>query len=354
VTPDGLNWLNRNGWIQRLDPDVLIVDESSYFRHTTSQRYKHLRDMLPRFRRRYILTGTPIPKGYEDLWPQVYILDEGGALGRYITHYRMKYFQDVGYGFPKYELLPGAEAAINEKIRPLVLRQDALDYIDLPALVHNQITVQLPKDARGTYEEMEKKFYLALGSEEVLAPNAAVMGGKLRQICNGFVYSVDHTALHLHDEKLDALGSLINDLAGHPAMLFYEFDADRDKILRTFPQAVMMAGSTKHVDDIIARFNRGEISILVAHPKSAGHGLNLQRGGAVIFYGPTWDCELHEQSIARVWRQGNTNERVFVHTIVAENTIEERVASVLAQKAKTQKDLLFALKRAPLPVVLSA
>lgn len=353
-TPEGLAWLmDGDGTrFRMLNADVLVIDESSYFRHSNTQRFKNIRKMLPTFKRRITLTGTPAPRGYEDLWAQVYIMDRGGALEPYITHYRMKYFTNVGRDYADWRVRPECIPLIDDKLRPFVLRGDALDHLDLPRLLHNRVVVELPENARRLYDDMEERFFALLDDgAEVASPNAAVAGGKLRQIANGFVYTEGH-AYKLHDEKLSALVRLVDELQGQRALILYEFTADEQLILEALTD-VRSLSNAKTPDGLSAcldGFNVGAFHLL-AHPRSVGHGLNCQQHSQhVIWYGPTWDCELHQQAIARVWRQGNPNEHVTVHTIVANDTIEGRVASVLAAKDATQRRLLAAMRREPQPV----
>ena len=354
VTPEGLSWLHRNpGHMKLLGADILIIDESSYFRHTTSNRFKILKTMLPSFRRRYLLTGTPMPRSYEDLFPQAYILDMGGALGRFISHYRAQYFYDVGRGYPDWRLQEGAAARINERLRPLMLREDALDHLRMPDLVYNTVTVKLNVAVRMIYDQFEKEFYLLHDGKEVLAPNAAVAVNKLRQAANGFMYGVDQDIVWLHDEKIDAVKQIVDELMGQPVLILYEYKHDLMKLRAAFPNAQVIGGGTsdKQAQAAIDGFNDGSLQILLAHPGSAGHGINIQdRASNVIWFGPTWNLEYFDQAIARVWRQGNPNSRVIVHTVVVEDSVEQDVAAVLATKDRSQQALLASLKR-PQPVV---
>lgn len=357
VTPDGLAWLTSDDGhrIRMIGADVLIVDESSYFRHHGTQRFKNIRKLLTSFKRRIILTGTPAPRGYEDLWSQMYIADRGAALEPFITHYRMKYFANIGRDFDDWVVRKECIPMIDAKMRPYVLRGDALDHLDLPKLLHNTITVDLPQEAWDVYEDLEEKFVAALpDGEEVMPPTAAAMGQKLRQICGGFVYDGGKIAHILHAEKITALMQLVAELQGQRALILYEFVADRDRIESALQRASVEvrclddATTPVKLTEMLDGFNRGEFHLL-SHPRSVGHGLNLQQHSQhVIWFGPTWDCELHQQAIARVWRQGNPNEQVTVHTLVVAHSIDERVASVLAQKDATQRRLLAAMKRTPL------
>jgi superfamily II DNA or RNA helicase len=366
VTPEGLDWLVPVNGItserpfDKVGADVLIVDESSYFRHGTSKRFKNIKSILHTFGRRIIMTGTPAPRGLEDLFTQVYIIDMGGALGKYITHYRMTYFDAItkpGTSFTEWQLRPGAAEHIYEKLKPLILHSDAFGKFHMPQLVRQNVVVTLPFAAMRQYERFEREFYIELDNgAEISSPNAAAKAGKLRQIANGFAYDSDHAAEFIHTEKLERLNDLVADLQGEPALLLYEFDADRDRMVASVPGAVLLTGqnerTTRH---IIAEFNAGNIPVLIAHPASAGHGLNLQGAAMhVIWYGPTWNLEWDEQATARVWRQGNAANQVFVHTLVARDTKDEDVAEVLRSKDRTQSLLLKALLRRPQQVVVPA
>jgi hypothetical protein len=305
------------------------------------------------------MTGTPAPRGYEDLFTQAYILDMGGALGRYITHYRSQFFINVakpGSTYGEWVLRAGAAAEINERLKPLILHSDAFGKFHMPQLVHQTVTVTMPPKAMDQYRAFERDYYLALeNGEEIMSPNAAAKGNKLRQIANGFAYN-DTGAAVFHNEKLVRLEQLVSDLQGEPALVLYEFDFDRDMILSHIPGAVCLTGQNKTTTAaIIAEFNAGRIPVLVAHPASAGHGLNLQGSAMhVIWYGPTWNLEHDEQATARVWRQGNPNRQVFVHTLVARDTKDEEVAKVLQSKDRTQSLLLKALLRKPQHLAVAA
>jgi len=362
ITPEGLAWLSKDKGVRwdELHADMLVVDESSYFRHVGSLRFRNLKPILPRFKRRVILTGTPMPRSYEDLFPQMFILDLGGALGRYITHFRYKWFVDVGYGYPDWRLRPGAEVEINERIRPLVLRGDMMDHIKMPSLVRNAIMVDLPPAARRQYDRLERDYYLAVDDtrqkREIDAATAAILSTKLRQCANGFVYTTDGSpAVYLHDEKLDALASLLSELNGKPALVLYEFLEDAKRIKHMLGYDVPTIGGTTNdalAEQHISAFNSGSIPVLLAHPASAGHGINLQATAQhVVFFGATFNLEYFDQAIARVWRQGNPHGEVFVHTIAARRTKEDEVVAVLHRKERTQADMLAALKP---PVTVAA
>lgn len=342
INPEGLAWLLEKG--RAFPTDILCIDESSKFKNTQTKRFKTLRSHLPSYKYRWILTGTPTPNGLMDLFGQAYILDLGRALGAYITHYRNSYFKTDYMGYT-WTPLPNSFERIVSALNGLCLRMKAEDYLTMPEEIVADIPVTLPKEVMEQYKLMEEVFIAEFSEQKFISPNAAVAGGKCRQIANGALYDSEHSWSPIHDAKLDALEDLIEELAGAPLLVLYEFKHDWERIKARFPSAEGLTdGSEKKLEARILRFNAGEIPILVGHPASMGHGLNLQ--GAchhVCFYGVPWNLEHYLQAIARVKRQGQEADKVFVYRITAEGTLDTRIAKVLAQKSKTQEDLLGAL-----------
>jgi SNF2 family DNA or RNA helicase len=329
--------------------DCLVVDESTKFKDTQTQRFKALKPFLPQFKRRWILTGTPSPNGYEDLFGQMYIVDLGKALGRFITHYRAQYFRTDPFNEYSLELMPGAAKEIQELLRPSLIHFSDKDFLDLPELIHNPIYVDLPPTARKHYVDMERRFFTLLESgEPVFAPNAAVVGGKCRQICNGGLYTKEMGDKRgfglLHSEKVKALLDLVEQLQGSPLLTSYEFQFDAETIERTIPRTVNMT-TTRDMEAVNDAFNKGLIPHLVGHPASMAHGLNLQAAcHNVCLYGITWNYEWYTQFLKRVYRQGNMAERVTLHWIIARNTLDEKVQRVLASKGASDDSIKNALK----------
>jgi hypothetical protein len=347
INPEGLPWLLAGNRLARLKIDILCVDELSKFKHTNTQRFKTIKPVLSLFQRRWGLTGTPAANGLMDLFGECYMLDLGAALGRFITHYRANYFIQGGFGGYEYKPAPGAYERILDKIKPLALYMQAEDYLDLPELVNVEIKVNLPEQARRVYKDMEDKFFAELGGAEISAVSASAVGIKCRQIANGAVYDVTGKATAIHDEKLDALSELVEELNGEPALVLYEFNHDRDRILEKMPGTPYIGGgmSDKKVSAYIMEFNAGTLPVLLAHPASAGHGLNLQKvSNHVVWFGLPWDFELYDQALRRVYRQGNPNTHVFIHHIIAHKTLDEKVLKVLRAKNRVQRTLLEALK----------
>lgn len=329
--------------------DLLIVDESTKFKDTQTQRFKALRPALLKFKRRMILTGTPIPNGLQDLFGQMFIVDLGKSLGKYVTHFRMEFCDKHPSGFG-WLLRRGAADNIYRRVSDSLMRLDAADHIEMPELIHNKITVELPKGVRRIYDELEDKFITELEEGDAIAAmSPAAKGMKLRQVANGFIYddgmgTKDRETRWLHDGKLEALEELFDEMQGRPLLVAYEFEADRDAIFKRFPEAVDM-GKVKNPALTIEQFNKGNIPLLMGHPASMGHGLNLQEAcHDICLYGITWNRELYDQFIARVWRQGNPFPFVMVHSIVTSATKDEDVMAALATKGMTQKKFNDAIK----------
>lgn len=344
INPEGLAWLITQKRMQEYD--VLVIDESSKFKNSQTQRFKALKPFLPGFKRRWILTGTPAPNGLEDLFGQVYILDLGRSLGRYITHFRREFFYLAGYNLYDWMPKPDSWQVVIERISPLVLQMSAEEYLEMPELVSITIPVSLPKSLRQLYSELEQNFITS--DEQIVAANAAVAGGKLRQVANGAIYDENGDWRELHDEKLQALDSLLEELGSKTVLILYEFNHDRERILRKFPEMEVMGGglSQSKLADMVERFNDGKLTRLLGHPASMGHGLNLQGFcHHVICFGITWNLEYYDQAIARVYRQGQKSKTVFVYHIVAVSTKDEEVMEVLSEKDRTQQGLLQRLSR---------
>ena len=351
INPEGLLWLldeKHPERLKKLGCDVLIVDESTRFKDSGTQRFKKLRRAISTFKRRYILTGSITPNGLLDLFGQIYILDRGNALGAYITHYKRKYFYQpnpMGYDW---EPLEGAFETIVKRIDPLVVQMRAEDYLDMPAITYHNVPVTLPDKAMEKYRMMEREFLLQLETgAPLIASNAAVAGGKCRQIANGRCYyeDVERKVEVLHGKKLEALEDLREELQGSPLLVLYEFQHDRDAILERWPQVPFIGSGVppKKASEIISAFNAGQIPMLMGHPASMGHGLNLQKSCShVVWYGVTWNFEHYDQAIRRVYRQGQA-AHVFVYHIVARGTLDQKVLRVLAEKERSQAQLLNAL-----------
>jgi SNF2 family DNA or RNA helicase len=321
--------------------DMVVIDESSSFKNASSKRFKALRKVLPYTEYMVLLTGTPSPNGLIDLWSQIYLIDFGQALGRTMTSYKHRFFEPdyMGYKFAPRE---GSDKTIQNLIAPFTVHMSAEDYLELPPRIDVNVKVPMPDAALKRYQDFERTLLAELEDGEVIeAMTAAVLANKLLQFANGAMYTDEvKNWSETHTAKLDALAEIIEDNAGENVLVAYNYRSDLERLLKRFPQAVVLDKEQETID----RWNRGETRLLLAHPASAGHGLNIQSGGSlIVWFGLTWSLENYLQFNARLHRQGQTKPVRIIH-IVAEETIDERVLNVLNSKDKTQADLLSALK----------
>lgn len=321
--------------------DMLVIDESSSFKNPQAKRFKALKRHT--FDRVVLLTGTPAPNTLMDLWPQIYLLDKGERLGRTITEYRRRYFRPDktnGHVVFSYALNPGADSQIYGRITDICMSLKAKDYLTLPDRIDNVIEVVMSDSEKEKYKTMEKEHVLGLGQEnEISALNAASVANKLLQMANGYVYDDEGNLVHIHDQKIDLLKELVDVNEGKPMLVFYNYKHDLAAIKEAFPKATELSD-----DNDVAEWNTGKIQMLLAHPASAGYGLNLQAGGHIIvWYGLTWSLEQYQQANARLHRQGQT-EPVIVHHLVTKGTMDEQVMRSLSRKEESQDALLEAIK----------
>lgn len=338
--------------LETLKIDLLVLDELSKMKNHSSNRFLALRQVLHLFGRRWGLTGSPAANGLLNLWAECYCLDMGRSLGPYISHYRDQYFYPDRGGY-NWKLIPGMDEAIYKRISPLVYQLDD-DKENLPELSDNIIMVDLPQKVLDVYQKLERDFITAVNDNIVTAATAATASMKIRQIAAGGIYhdkrpgySGPRTWDNLHNEKVDALEDLVDELQGRPLLVAYEFQHDVDRLKKRFPDAIYTDDlNDRQFDTVVEMWNRGEIPLMFGHPASMGHGLNLQGSSAdVCFLSPTWDFELFDQFIRRVYRDGNPHEKITVHHIIASGTIEERVLAVIRRKDCTQNALFAALKQ---------
>ena len=322
--------------------DCVIIDESSSFKNNSSKRFKMLKRVMPSTTHCVLLTGTPSPNGLLDLWSQLYLMDFGQRLGRTMTSYKQRFFESdyMGYKFTPRE---GAANKIQALISDKCLSMTADDYLDLPERIDIIEKIKLPAKILKDYDFFEKELFLVFGEgEDVEALSAAVLANKLLQFCNGFLYTDDNKNWsELHTKKLDALEELIEENQGENILVAYNYKTDLERLQKRFKHAVVLDKEQSTID----RWNAGSIPLLLAHPASAGHGLNLQSGGSmIIWFGLNWSLELYQQFNARLHRQGQTKPVRIVHLVV-EDCIDERVMSVISDKDATQRSLIKALKR---------
>lgn len=321
--------------------DMVVIDELSSFKSQKSERFKALRRVLPKVRRLVGLTGTPTPNGLLDLWAQIYLLDQGERLGRTMTAYRNAYFDAGsrnGHIVFEWKLKPFAEEAIYQKLEGLCVSMKSANHLTLPECVYSIVPVQLSAEMMW-YRQMKREQVVELKGKDITAANAAAMTGKLLQITGGAIYDDAHGVEICGQMKLDMLEEIIESAQGKPVLVFYQFRHELPRLMERFPKAVAL----KDAKDV-ERWNEGKIPVLLAHPASAGHGLNLQQGGHIaVWYTLTWNLEHYQQANKRLHRQGQKNT-VIIHHLVAKGTIDEKIMRVLEGKASVQDAVMEVLE----------
>lgn len=345
INRENVQWLIEQSGLP-FDYDMIVVDELSSFKSYQAKRFRALLKVRPLVKRIVGLTGTPSSNGLMDLWAEFRLLDMGKRLGRFITHYRARYFapdKRNGQVVFSYKLLPGAEEQIYNAISDITIAMRATDYLDMPECVVNEVRVRLSDEEREIYDSMRRDLVVTLGGEEIDAGTAAVLAGKLSQMANGAIYTEDKRVIPIHDRKLDALEDIIEAANGKPVLVAYWYKHDLERITeRLHKLHIPFAKADK--TESFERWDRGELPVMLINPASAGHGLNLQHGGStIVWYGLNWSLELYQQLNDRLWRQGQTHT-VVIHHIIAEGTIDERMATVLDAKDNTQSALKDAVK----------
>lgn len=332
----------RNDW----PFDMVVLDESSSFKNHQAKRFKALTWVRNKITRLVELTGTPAPNGLIDLWAQVYLLDGGERLGKTIGGFRQRYFdpdQRNAQQIFSYKPKDGAGDTIQDKIADICISMKAEDYLDLPECVFDDIPVELDSRARTAYKKLERDMLLEIDEDEITATTAAVLGNKLLQLGNGAVYGEDHRAVEVHNCKIEAFLETVEALQGQPALVGYNFQHDRDRLLKAlakFGLQVRVYRGPQDADD----WNNHKIDLLLAHPASSAYGLNLQDGGNhIIWFGMNWSLELYQQFNKRLHRQGQKNT-VFIHNLVVQDSMDVDVIAALQGKSDTQESLLQALK----------
>ena len=328
--------------------DMVVIDELSSFKNHSSQRWKALRKVRPKIKRIVGLTGTPAANGLMDLWAEVFLIDKGERLGRFISRYRDKFFALAGMNpytgvVYSYVPLPGAEDAIYNRISDIAVSMKAIDYLDMPEFVPVTHTVEMNEDERELYDEMKKELLVEVDGEQIDAANAAVLSGKLLQMANGAIYNADKDVREIHRQKLLMLEDLIEQANGQNVLVAYWYGHDHDRIKKHLTDKGYRPRDIK-TDADIADWNEGKINIGLISPASAGHGLNIQKGGHIlIWFSMIWSLEMYQQTNARLWRQGQT-QVVTAHHIVCRDTVDEDVLKALEQKDTTQQNLIAAVK----------
>ena len=340
INRENIQWLIDESGVP-FNFDMLVIDELSSFKSFKAKRFKSLLKVRPSVERIVGLTGTPSSNGLMDLWAEFRLLDLGKRLGRYITHYRDKFFvpdkrnQQMIFS---YKPRLGAEEEIYRRISDITISMKSTDYLDMPECINNMVEVELSDDEREQYDTLKEDMILPLAEEEIDAVNAAALSNKLSQMANGAIYNENHEFIQIHDRKLDALEDLIEAANGKPVLVAYWFKHDLERIKNRFK--IREIKTSKYIAD----WNDGNIPVACIHPASAGHGLNLQAGGStLIWFGLTWSLELYQQTNARLWRQGQ-KETVVIHHIITKDTIDQQILQALLRKEKTQAALIDAVK----------
>jgi SNF2 family DNA or RNA helicase len=329
---------------------TVVVDEATKLKgfrlRQGTQRAKALaRVAHTRVKRIILLTGTPSPNGLQDLWGQMWFVDSGHRLGRTFDAFKQRWFRPshTGYGV---DATDDAQGQIQTALKDVCITIDAADWFDLQKPIVNTIMVDLPPAARVLYTEMEKRMFMELEGHEVEALNAAAKTMKCLQIANGAAYVEEGTAWKkIHDEKLDALEEIVEEAGGMPVLVAYHFKSDLARLKARFPDGRQLDSNSQTIDD----WNAGKIPLLFAHPASAGHGLNLQDGSNILaFFSVNWNLEEHQQIIERIGPvrqlQAGHKRPVFMHFILAADTVDELILERLQTKREVQDILLAAMK----------
>lgn len=339
INRENVAWLVEN---YRWDFDMVVIDELSSFKSNKAERFKAMKHVRPKVSRIIGLTGTPAPNSLLDLWPQMYLLDMGQRLGRFIGGFRDRFFvpdkrnREIIYSYKPRE---GAEDAIYSLVSDICISMKAVDYLDMPERIDNRIEVVMNAKEQKLYDDFQRDMVLAIEGEELDAVNAAALSNKLLQMANGAVYGEDKKVLPIHDRKLDALEDLVEAANGKPLLVAYWYKHDLQRIQARFKNARCI-DTSKDID----YWNAGKIPLALIHPASAGHGLNLQEGGCtIVWFGLTWSLELYQQLNARLWRQGQKHT-VVIHHIVTKGTHDEDVMRVLGNKDMRQSALIEAVR----------
>ena len=349
ISRDNIAWLC-SLYAAKLPYDMLVIDELSSFKAHQTQRFKSLRLARPWFKRVVGLTGTPAPNGLINLWSQMYLIDRGERLEKTITAYRSRYFRpgaSNGYVVYSYNLLSDSERLIQERIKDICISMRAEDYLEMPERIDNFVRITMPDKLMDAYKKFEQENVITLANEieegttTVNAVNAAALSNKLLQFANGAMYDENKNVVPIHDLKLEALKEIIEAADGKPVLVAWTYQFDRDRIKNYFRS--MAPRELKTAEDI-NDWNAGKVQLMLAHPASAGHGINLQAGGNIIvWYGLTWSLELYQQFNARLYRQGQ-KQRTIIHHIVNSGTHDEDVVKALKSKDKTQNNLMNSIK----------
>ena len=346
INRENIPWLIEKSGLP-FDYDMVVIDELSSFKNWQAKRFRALMKVRPKVKRIVGLTGTPSSNGLMDLFAEYKILDMGERLGRFISQYRLDYFVPDQMNGPvvySYRLRPGADRRIYNRISDITISMKGTDHLKMPELVNSEYMVYMDEDERRKYEQMKHDLVVSLPGGEVTAANAASLSGKLTQMANGAVYSDTGGIENIHDRKLDALEDMIEAANGKSLLVAYWYKHDLIRISRRLDARGVRYGKLD-TDKSICDWNAGRLEVGLIHPASAGHGLNLQSGGStLVWFGMIWSLELYQQTIARLWRQGQESGTVVVQHILTAGTVDERIMKALSAKDATQTRLIDAVK----------
>lgn len=350
VSRDNVPWLVEQYGGSYLPFDMLVLDELSSFKNHQSQRFKALKRVRKTISRVVGLTGTPAPNGLIDLWAQMYLIDGGDRLGASIGRYRTEYFKPAktnGHMVYSYALRDQSqEARIYKAISDICISMKAEDYLDMPEKLIIDEVVKFPEALQEKYKSFEKDLVLnlldELGGKEISVANAAALSNKLLQFANGAVYDENRGVHKVHGLKLDKLEDIVEAANGKPVLVAVSFLHDKERIMERFgKRGARVLSDQADIDD----WNAGRVPMLILHPASGGHGLNIQRGSNYIaWFGLNWSSELYKQLIARLYRQGQKEKQVFIYRILAGATIDLKVAASLEGKHREESKLIDAVK----------
>lgn len=356
ISRDNIAWLCSLYGGGKIPFEMVVIDELSSFKSYKSIRFKALKQARPFLKRLVGLTGTPAPNGLIDLWAQIYLMDRGERLGKTITKYRESYFRpgkSNGHVVYNYDLMQDSEYLIHNKIDDICISMKASDYIEMPFRTDNYINLKMPDMLKKQYEDFEKNKVLESiadqvdenGDFTVNVVNAAALSNKLLQFANGAIYNEtedgERIVHDIHDIKLEALKEIIENSNGKSVLVAWTFQFDKSRILEYLK--AFKPRELKTNDDI-KDWNSGKVQVMLAHPASAGHGLNLQAGGSIIvWFGQTWSLELYQQFNARLYRQGQ-QKHVIIHHLILDGTHDSDVIASLKQKDKKQNNLMDSIK----------
>lgn len=339
INRENVSWIVEH-YAKKWPFDMIVLDEASSFKSASSQRFKALRKTIPFTNRLVELTGTPSPNGLLDVWSQMYLIDSGERLGRSMTAYKQRFFETDYSGY-KFKPVKSADKIIHKLIDDIVISLNVDDYLEMPERIDTIIRVPLPPSRMVEYKQLEREFLIQINDNEIVAYNAATLAGRLLEFCNGAMYTDElKNWTEIHSAKLDAIDDIISENSDENLLIAYNYKTDLIRLQKRFPDAVVLDKNP----DTITQWNNGNIKMLLAHPASCGHGLNLQHGGCIIvWFGLNWSLELYQQFNGRLHRQGQTKPVRVVH-IVADGCIDDKVMRAISDKATTQQQLIDALK----------